>query len=74
MNTFIGALTAAVVLFLSSMVTLFTNDSTLEFSGISTAVWVSVGGGAAIAFLKDYQSLSTRRMINRVTKAGDGGI
>ena len=74
MNTLIGAITAAVILFMSSMVTLFTNDPYLEFSGISTAVWVSVGGGAAIAFLKDYQSLSTRRMINRVTKAGDGGI
>jgi len=74
MNTFIGALTAALILFLSSMVTLFTNDPYLEFSGITTAVWVSVGGGAAVAFLKDFQAISTRRMLNRVTKSGDGGI
>ena len=49
MNTIIGAIIAALILFLSSMVTLFTNDPTLEFDGISTAVWVSIGGGAAIA-------------------------
>ena len=73
MNTIIGACTAAVILLLSSMVTLFTNDPTLEFDGISTAVWVSIGGGAAIAFLKDYQSITARRFINKATKSGDGG-
>ena len=73
MNTLIGALVAALVLFMSSMVTLFTNDPTLEFSQISTAVWVSIVGGAAVAFLKDYQSLSTRRVINNFTGTGDGG-
>jgi hypothetical protein len=73
-NTLIGAFTAALILFLSSIVTLFTNDPTLEFEHISTAVWVSIGGGAAIAFLKDYQAITTRRFINRATKSGDGGI
>ncbi len=74
MNQIISAAIAAIILFLSSIVTLFTNDPTLEFSGISTAVWVSVGGGAAIAFLKDYQALTSRRLINKVTHTGDGGI
>jgi hypothetical protein len=73
MNVVIGALIAAVILFLSSVVTLFTNDPSLEFGQISTAVWVSIGGGAAIAFLKDYQAITTRRLINRATKSGDGG-
>lgn len=73
MNQLIGALVAALILFLSSMVTLFTNDPTLEFNGISTAVWVSIGGGAAIAFLKDYQAITTRRLINKATNSGDGG-
>lgn len=73
MNTLISALVAAVILFLSSMVTLFTNDPTLEFSGITTAVWVSIGGGAVIVFLKDYQTISTRRFINKTTGSGDGG-
>ena len=73
MNVFIGALVAALILFLSSMVTLFTNDPTLEFDTISTAVWVSIGGGAMIAFLKDYQAITTRRLINKATGTGDGG-
>lgn len=73
MNTILGACTAAVILFLSSIVTLFTNDPTLEFGAISTAVWVSICGGAAIAFLKDYQSITARRFINKATKTGDGG-
>ena len=73
MNVLIGALVAALILFLSSIVTLFTNDPTLEFSTISTAVWVSMCGGAVIAFLKDYQAISTRRLINKATGTGDGG-
>jgi hypothetical protein len=73
MNQLIGALIAALILFLSSMVTLFTNDPALEFNVIPTAVWVSIGGGAAIAFLKDYQAITTRRLINKATRSGDGG-
>ena len=72
MNTFIGAVIAATILFLSSMVTLFTNDPSLEFDLIPTAVWVSICGGAAIAFLKDYQSIASRRFINKATNSGDG--
>ena len=74
MNTIISAAISSLILFLSSIVTLFTNDPTLEFAGISTAVWVSVGGGALVAFLKDYQALTSRRLINKVTHSGDGGI
>ena len=74
MNTIIGACIAAMILFMSSMVTLFTNDPTLEFDQISTAVWVSILGGAAIAFLKDYQSITARRFISRATRSTDGGI
>lgn len=73
MNVFIGALMAALVLFVSSIVTLFTNDPTLEFSTIPTAVWVSIAGGALAVFLKDFQAISTRRLINKATNAGDGG-
>lgn len=73
MNQLIGALVAALVLFLSSIVTLFTNDPLLEFEAIKTAAWVSMGGGALIAFLKDYQAISTRRLINKATGTGDGG-
>ena len=72
-NTIIGALCNAGILFLSSLVTLFSNDPTLEFNQIATAAWVSMVGDAAIAYLKDYQSITARRFINRMTKSGDGG-
>ncbi len=74
MNTLIAALVAALILFGSSIVTLFTADPTLTFADLTTATWVSIGGGAAIAFLKDYQAITTRRLVNKVTKSGDGGI
>jgi hypothetical protein len=73
MNTLIGAAIAALILFLSSIVTLFTASPELTFDMISTATWVSVAGGSAVAFLKDYQAISSRRLINKVTKSGDGG-
>ena len=73
MNTIVGALLAALILFGSSVVTLFTSDPELTFAQLTTATWVSLVGGAAIAFLKDYQAISTRRLINKATKSGDGG-
>ena len=72
-NTLVGALIAALILFGSSVVTLFTNNPDLTFAQLSTATWVSLVGGAAIAFLKDYQAITTRRLVNKVTGTGDGG-
>ena len=74
MNTAIGALIAAAILFLSNMVTLFTNDPTLEFNGIPTSVWVVICGGALVSFLKDFNGQTFRKAINKVTNSGDGGI
>jgi hypothetical protein len=31
-------------------------------------------GGAGIAFLKDYQALTVRRTVNKISGTGDGGI
>lgn len=73
-NTLVGAFIAALILFGSSVVTLFTADPTLTFADLTTSVWVSIVGGAAVAFLKDYQALTTRRLVNKVTGSGDGGI
>jgi hypothetical protein len=74
MNTIIGALLAAALLFISSIVTLFTNDPSLEFGDIPTGVWVSIGGGAIVVFFKDFQAITTRRLIDKATKSGDGGV
>ncbi len=72
-NTIVGALIAALILFISTVVTLFTNNPDLTFAQLSTATWVSLLGGAAVAFFKDYQAISTRRLVNKVTGSGDGG-
>jgi hypothetical protein len=72
-NTLVGALIAALILFTSSMVTLFVENPDLTFDMIKTSSWVSISGGALIAFLKDYQAISTRRLVNKVTGSGDGG-
>ena len=73
MNTIIGAIIAALILFGSSVVTLFTANPALTFADFSTAMWVSLVGGAAVAFLKDFQAISTRRLVNKITSSGDGG-
>lgn len=72
-NTLIGALVAVLILFVSSMVTLFIENPDLTFSMIKQSTWVAVGGGAVVVFLKDYQAISTRRLVNKVTHTGDGG-
>ena len=74
MNVILGALISALILLVSSIVALFVANPSLEFSGITQATWVVVGGGAVIAFLKGTQSQTVRRLINRATKSGDGGI
>lgn len=72
-NTIIGALIAALILFISSITTLFMENPELTFGAIKQSSWVSIVGGAAVAFLKDYQAITTRRIVNKVTKTGDGG-
>ena len=66
-----GALVAAIILITSNIVTLFTNNPELTFGAISQGTWVVIIGGAIVAFGKDYQALSTRRLIGKVTGNGD---
>jgi hypothetical protein len=55
-------------------VTLFTSNPELTFADLTTATWVSLVGGAAVAFFKDYQALTVRRTVNKISGTGDGGI
>ena len=73
LNTIIGALIAALILFISSITTLFMENPELTFGAIKQSSWVSIVGGAAVAFLKDYQAITTRRVVNKLTRSGDGG-
>ena len=73
-NTLTGAAIASAILFGSSVVTLFTSNPDLTFADLTTATWVSLVGGAAVAFFKDYQALTVRRTVNKISGTGDGGI
>lgn len=72
-NTAVGALIAALILFGTNLATLFAENPELTFGDIKTSAWVSIVVGALVAFLKDYQAISTRRLVNKVTGTGDGG-
>jgi hypothetical protein len=62
-----GAVIAAVILLVSSLVTLFSQDPGMTFQQISQGTWVSMIGGALVAFLKDFQSISTRKLVSKLT-------
>ncbi len=66
-ETIIGALIAALILFISSVLTLFNQDPSLTFADITQAGWVSIIGGSLVAFLKDYQAISTREVVGKLT-------
>lgn len=66
-ETIVGAVVAALILFISSITTLFTENPELTFMQIKEATWVSIIGGALVAFLKDYQAISSRRLVSKLT-------
>lgn len=73
LNTIIGGAVAALILIISSIVTIFAADPDLTFATVSTATWVSILGGGAVAFLKSFNTISVRRLTNKMTNTGDGG-
>ena len=72
-NTVIGAVIAMLINLITAFVALFTNDATLTVGMILQSTWIVMLGGAIVSFLKDYQAISTRRVVNKVTGTGDGG-
>lgn len=73
MNTISGALIAALISFINAVMALFMNDPELTFAMIAQATWFSMIVGGATHFFKDYQAISTRRILNKLTNSGDGG-
>ena len=69
-ETITGALIAALISFLNALVALYLNDPELTFEMIKQSAWIGMIGGATLQFLKDYQALSTRRALSKLT--GDG--
>lgn len=72
-NTIIGALIAAIITGLTAALALLQGEGVTQLSDISQIQWVVLLIGVALAFFKDFQAISTRRLVNKVTGTGDGG-
>jgi len=73
MNTIIGALIAAIITGLTAALALLQGEGVTQLSDISTIQWVVLAIGVALAFFKDFQAITVRRLANKVTHSGDGG-
>ena len=74
MNTIIGAFVATVVALLTAALALLSGPSITSLSDITGLQWTILLIGGAITFFKDFQAISARRLVNKVTGTGDGGI
>lgn len=70
-NTVVGALIAAAILFISSMTTPFMENPDLTLADVKQSTWIVVAGGAVVAFLKDYQAVTVRRITNKLRNRAD---
>ena len=66
-ETLSGALIAALIGFLNALLALFLNNPEFTFAQITQAAWVGMLLGAVVQFLKDYQAISTRRIVANLT-------
>lgn len=65
-ETILGAFIAALIGFGTGLLALLQQpDATV--SGITQTAWVVLAVGSAISFLKDFQAISTRRALTKVT-------
>ena len=73
MNVWIGALTAFLISFLTSLLTALNGDDVVSIRDIAEKQWWIMILGPLISALKDSQSVNFRIMTNKVTGSGDGG-
>ena len=74
MNTIIGALIAAIITGLTAALVLLQGPDVTSLADITSLQWVVLLIGTLLAFFKDFQALTVRRLANKVTSSGDGGI
>jgi hypothetical protein len=73
MNTIIGALMATVIALLTAALALLSGPEITSLGDITGLQWTILLVGGAITFGKDFQAISARRLVNKVTGSGDGG-
>ncbi|MCK5644828.1 MAG: hypothetical protein KAJ19_28775 [Gammaproteobacteria bacterium] len=73
MNTIIGAFIATVIAVATAALALLSGPEITSLSDISGLQWTILLIGGAITFGKDFQAISARRLVNKVTGSGDGG-
>ena len=66
-ETILGAGIAAIISFFTAVLALLTQPGVETIGDIGQLPWIVAGIGALISFLKDYQALSTRRLISNIT-------
>ena len=70
-ETVIGALIAALIGGMTAFLALISQEGVNGMADISEMAWVVLGIGATMAFLKDYQAITTRRALAAVTRSGN---
>ena len=65
--TISGAAIAAIILFFTGFLALLQQDGVTSIGDINQVAWIVLGVGALVSFLKDFQALSVRRGIGKLT-------
>ena len=73
MNTIIGAFIATLIAMATAALALLSGANVASLGDISGLQWTILFIGGLITFGKDFQAISARRLVNRVTGSGDGG-
>ena len=73
MNTIIGAFIATIIAILTAALALLSGEGVTSLGDISSLQWTILLIGGAITFGKDFQTITVRRLANKVTGSGDGG-
>ena len=73
MNTIIGALIATLIAVATAALALLSGAGVTSLGDISGLQWTILLVGGAITFGKDFQAITARRLVNKITGSGDGG-
>lgn len=73
MNTILGAFVATIIALFTAALALLSGEGVTSLSDISGLQWTILLVGGVLTFSKDFQTITVRRLVNKVTGSGDGG-